>query len=87
MPEMVRLSVDLPTPLEPSTATISPGVDFQIDAAQHVGIAIAGAERAHVEERLAVDMRAPTFAAAAAAEIGLDDGGIGRDLGRAALPR
>ena len=25
MPERVRLSVDLPTPLEPSTATISPG--------------------------------------------------------------
>jgi hypothetical protein len=28
-PEMARLSVDLPTPFEPSTATISPGSTFR----------------------------------------------------------
>ena len=33
-PEIARLSVDLPAPFEPSTATISPSLDREVDAAQ-----------------------------------------------------
>ena len=39
-------------------------LDSQIDAAQHVSVAVAGAERAHLEERLSGHERLPTFAAA-----------------------
>ena len=63
-PEMVRLSVDLPAPFEPSTATISPA-DSEIDAAQDFGLAIAGAQAADGEQGSAMGGRLRQYAAAA----------------------
>ena len=68
MPEMVRLSVDLPTPFEPRTATISPRRNGKINAAQHFGVAVAGAQFVDFKERgcghFSGHGRLSTFAAA-----------------------
>ena len=64
-PEIVRLSVDLPAPLAPSTATISPGRTVEIDAAQDFGRAVAGVQAADREERLRHARLPPSSAPAA----------------------
>ncbi len=51
-PEMVRSSVDLPAPFEPSTATISPAPHGEIDAAQDFRAAVAGVQAVHREQGL-----------------------------------
>ena len=80
------MSVDLPAPLEPSTATISPGSTVEIDAAQDLGRAVAGMEAADVEQRLSGMRALPQhLRGRAVAEIGLDHARVGGDL-RAACP-
>ena len=46
-PEMARSSVDLPEPLVPSRATISPGSHVEIDTEQHLHAVVVDVEAAH----------------------------------------
>ena len=86
-PEIARLSVDLPTPFEPSTATISPRVDFQVDATEHVAVAIAGERPCTSSSGSACGMAGSDLRRRAVTEIGFDHRRIGRDFGRACLRR
>ena len=43
-PATTAHSVDLPAPLAPSSARISPRLDGQVDAAEHLDVAVAGAQ-------------------------------------------
>ena len=43
-PEIVRRSVDLPAPFDPTRQTIEPAFDGEIDAPQHLYVAIAGGD-------------------------------------------
>ena len=89
MPEMVRLSVDLPTPFEPEHGDDLAWFDLQVDAAQHIGVAIAGVKATHRKQGIGA-IAAPDFGAGlcpcmpgrrrAVAQIGLDDGAILRHL-------
>ena len=49
-PQTMLLSVDLPAPLLPSSATISPGCTCQVDAAQHLDAAVAAAQVADLQQ-------------------------------------
>src|SRR4029078_9092086 len=87
--EMARLSVDLPTPFEPSTATISPGSTFR-STPRSTSVSQSRAHKPRMSSSGAIgivsgDMRAPHSGGGTVTQIGLDDDRIGDDLGRAAL--
>ena len=84
MPEIVRLSVDLPTPLEPSTATISPAPTSR-SMPRSTSVSPYPARRPRTVEQRSLGMRGSEFRRRAVTEIGLDDFCIGGDLRRRAF--
>ena len=80
---MARISVDLPAPFAPSTATISPSSHAQVDALEHRLGAIARSEPAELEQRRARRAAARAAPCAAAPRRGRPCA----PPGRAALPR
>ncbi len=46
------ISVDLPMPLRPTSATISPCATDEIDAVQDLALAIGGRQIANIEHRI-----------------------------------
>ena len=44
-------SVDLPAPLAPITATVSPRAEFELDAEQRLEVAIEGVERMDAQQQ------------------------------------
>ena len=50
-PAMRAGRCDLPAPLAPMTATVSPCVDAQVDAEQRLEVAVEGGEPARLEHR------------------------------------
>src|ERR1700722_10537016 len=89
MPEMVRLSVDLPTPFEPSTATISPGSTFR-STPHSTSVSPYPAHSARMSRSgsgdvVSMDMRVPNLGGSAVTEIGFDVHRIGNNLRRTAL--
>ena len=57
-PAIERSSVDLPDPVRPSSPTIWPSIEFQLDAVEHQMLAAIGAreslaQRMNVEKRVA----------------------------------
>ena len=81
-PMIVRTSVVLPMPLRPSTPTISPGADREVDAEQHLGCRRSRhAEAAHVEQRAA-----SSIASAGASAVARRGRRRSRRVARAPLP-
>ena len=56
---MVRNSVLLPAPLLPTSATMSPLLDREIDAAQHADMAVADIEAGDLQQRRRSRCRLP----------------------------
>ena len=82
-PASARISVDLPAPLAPSSATASPSPHLQVDAVQHRLGAVAGDQRADAEH-LRRPVRAATRAAPPSRSAALRRGRPGARPGRPA---
>src|SRR5579872_6999650 len=83
-PEMVRLSVDLPTPLEPRTETISPALTSRLTP-RNTSPSPYPANTSRTSRSFSEGIRAPEFGSGAVAEVSLNHPLVGRDLRRTAL--
>src|SRR5215470_3281539 len=83
-PEIVRLSVDLPAPLEPSTATISLASTARFTP-RSTSVSPYLVCRSLMASNGLMSMRCSQFCRRATAEIGLDYNGVRNDLRRRAL--
>ena len=52
VPKIVIISVDLPAPLAPISATISPSLTATVDAVQRADVAVIGLDAVNLEQGL-----------------------------------
>ena len=84
-PDSARISVDLPAPLAPSTATSSPFSTSKIDIADHIEGAVAGAQPLGGEQSVTRGRQRLLAVARGVqllAQIGLEHERVAGDLGR-----